>query len=195
MRRANLYVAVWLVGFGVMGFEMVASRMMVPGFGGGIDTWAALIATVLTGLTVGYFAGGALPLKWKTGRRVGALIVAAAFYLALTPVINVRVVHALADSGGATALLVAALVLTFVPVTLLGMFAPCSVDLLARMEERESAGTVAGRLYGVSTLGSVAGTLGTAFVLMPRLGSENIALLLAGMCFAAGALVWGTERY
>ena len=50
MRRLPLYVAVFLVGFAIMGFEMIASRLIVPWFGGGIDTWAALISTVLAGL-------------------------------------------------------------------------------------------------------------------------------------------------
>ena len=85
MRRLPLYVAVFLVGFAIMGFEMIASRLIVPWFGGGIDTWAALISTVLAGLMLGYFAGAALPPQWKTRNRVAAILLAAAFYMALWP--------------------------------------------------------------------------------------------------------------
>jgi predicted membrane-bound spermidine synthase len=195
MRRACLQVAVFLVGFGIMGFEMVASRMMTPWFGGGIDTWAALISTVLTGLMAGYFAGGRLPARWKTERAVSALIVGAAFYMAVVPVLNADVLRGLAlrTGQGAGVLLLSAFLLCFVPVTLLGMFSPCSVDLMVEAGAHQSAGAIAGQLYGISTLGSVFGTLATAFVLIPRLGSDNIALVLAGANFVAGGLVWASR--
>jgi predicted membrane-bound spermidine synthase len=191
-RRLPLYISVFLVGFAVMGFEMMASRLIVPWFGGGIDTWAALISTVLTGLTLGYFAGGALPPRWKTPNRVSALLLIAAFYMALVPLLNGSILRAISDhmGEGATPLLLSAVLVCFLPITLLGMFAPCSVDLMAGLSAQHRPGKIAGQLYGISTLGSVFGTLGTAFALIPSFGSSRIALLLAAMTFAAGALLW-----
>jgi hypothetical protein len=194
-RRVSLYVAVFVLGFVIMGFEMVASRIMIPSFGGGIQTWAALISTMLVALTTGYFSGGALPARWKTARRVGAIVIAAAFYLALVPLINADVLGVLAEQlGGVAALLAASMLLCFVPVTLLGSFSPCSVDLMAEIAPGEHAGAIAGRLYGISTLGSVCGTLGTAFFLIPHMGSANLTFVLAGMAFATGVLLWGMAR-
>jgi predicted membrane-bound spermidine synthase len=192
MRRLTLQAAVFLVGFATMGFEMMASRLIVPWFGGGIDTWAALISTVLTGLTAGYIAGGALPPGWKTQERMAALLIAAAFYMAIVPLLSGSVLRPLAErvTSGAAALLLSAVLVCFVPIVLMGMFAPCSVDLMAGLTSKYSPGEIAGRLYGVSTLGSVCGTLGTAFVLIPAMGSTRIALLLAALAFAAGALLW-----
>lgn len=192
MRRLPLYASVFLVGFAVMGFEMMASRLIVPWFGGGIDTWAALISTVLTGLTLGYFAGAKLPPRWKTPNRIAGVLLTAAFYMASVPLLNGRVLQAISDhmGEGATPLLLSAVLVCFVPITLLGMFAPCSVDLMDRLTPRHGPGEIAGQLYGISTLGSVCGTLGTAFVLIPSIGSARIALLLAAITFAAGALLW-----
>jgi predicted membrane-bound spermidine synthase len=191
-RRLPLYTAVFLVGFAVMGFEMMASRLIVPWFGGGIDTWAALISTVLTGLTLGYFAGAALPPRWKTPNRVSWLLLIAAFYMALVPLLNVSILRAISDhmGEGATPLLLSTTLVCLAPVTLLGMFAPCSVDLMDRLTAGHAPGEIAGQLYGISTLGSVCGTLGTAFTLIPTFGSARITLLLAAITFAAGALLW-----
>jgi hypothetical protein len=191
-----LYVAVFLLGFVIMGFEMVASRIMIPSFGGGIQTWAALISTMLVALATGYFSGGALPGRFKTPRRVSAIVIAAAFYLALVPLINADVLGFLSDKlgGGVTALLASSMLLCFVPVTLLGTFSPCSVDLMAAIEPSRHAGAIAGKLYGISTLGSVCGTLGTAFFLIPHMGSANLTFLLAAIAFATGVLLWGLAR-
>ena len=49
-----------VLGFALMGFEMLGSRYLYPYFGGGINTWASLIATVLVALMLGYLLGGAL---------------------------------------------------------------------------------------------------------------------------------------
>lgn len=191
-RFLPLYAAVFLVGFAIMGFEMMASRLIVPWFGSGIDTWAALISTVLTGLTLGYFAGGALPSQWKTPNRVAGLLLLAAFYMAFVPLLNGSILQAISDRlrEGPASLLLSTVLVCFLPVMLLGMFAPCSVDLMARMAALHGPGEIAGRLYGISTLGSVCGTLGTAFILIPSLGSMRIALVLAAMTFAAGAVLW-----
>ena len=48
------------------------------------------------------------------------------------------------------------------PVTLLGMVSPFAIRLA--LPSVEHAGAVAGRLYGLSTIGSILGTFGAAIV-------------------------------
>jgi hypothetical protein len=55
---------------------------------------------------------------------------------------------------------------------------------------------VAGLVYGVSTIGNVAGTLLTTFILIPSIGSRNITYIFAvtlALC-AALLLVTATQR-
>ena len=66
----GLLAALFVIGFALMGFEMLGSRYLNPYFGGGITTWACLISVVLFAMMVGYFAGGyavdAYPgVEWK----------------------------------------------------------------------------------------------------------------------------------
>ena len=57
--------------------------------------------------------------------------------------------------------LVSALAIMLFPVTLLGMYSPFAIRLLMRSEQ--IPGSVSGTVYGISTAGSILGTLGTRF--------------------------------
>ena len=74
--------------------------------------------------------------------------------------------------------LVAAMAILFFPVTFLGMYSPFAIRLLIR--SAASSGTVSGTVYGISTVGSIVGTLGTTFYLLPSMGSRSLTLLLGG---------------
>ncbi len=52
------------------------------------------------------------------------------------------------------------------------------------------SGRCVARLYGWNTLGGVAGTLGSAFWLMPHLGLRGTATVLASLNLACAALAW-----
>ena len=74
-----------VLGFALMGFEMLGSRYLYPYFGGGINTWASLIATVLVALMLGYLLGGALVDRTMSPRLCGILLVVAGVYLFTIP--------------------------------------------------------------------------------------------------------------
>ena len=78
--------------------------------------------------------------------------------------------------------LYSALAFMFLPVTLLGVYSPFAIRLVLRATRH--SGTVSGTVYGVSTAGSIVGTLGTTFFLIPMIGTRMITLLLgaAGIC-------------
>ncbi|HZV20480.1 MAG TPA: fused MFS/spermidine synthase, partial [Hyphomicrobiales bacterium] len=80
---------------------------------------------------------------------------------------------------GAGAVLLASAALLLVPLTLLGTFSPVAVRLLVR--STAETGRVAGLVYGISTVGNVAGTLVTTFVLIPAMGVRMITYFYAGI--------------
>jgi spermidine synthase len=78
-------------------------------------------------------------------------------------------------------------VLVAVPVTLLGAAAPWAVRLA--VAEVDRSGEIVGRLYAISTAGSLLGTMLSALLLIPVLGTQRTFIVFAlalGLVAAAG---------
>jgi hypothetical protein len=174
-----MYANAFAIGAVLMGFEMLGSRYLYPYFGGGIGTWAGLISMVLCALTLGYFAGGEIVDRRPSARVVAIAVAGAALYLTLIPANADRVMTALLNGigDGPFAILLASAALLLVPMALLGTFSPFAIGLLNRSVGE--TGRVAGLVYGISTVGSVFGTLFTTFALIPAIGSRAITYCYA----------------
>jgi len=181
-----IYVIAFITGGIVMSFEMLGSRYLNPYFGSGIYTWAALISTVLAALTAGYFLGGWLADRTASARVLGASILVASLYLLALPAFSDPLLDLLlADIDDVrVGSLVASLGILFFPVTLLGIYSPFAIRLMLRSPEQ--SGVVSGTVYGVSTAGSIVGTLGTTFFLIPTIGSRAITFTLGAAGLVAG---------
>jgi spermidine synthase len=79
--------------------------------------------------------------------------------------------------GGFAGSLFGVLVLVAVPVTLLGAAAPWAVRLA--VADLDRSGEVVGRLYAISTAGSLLGTMLSALVLIPLLGTQRTFFVFA----------------
>jgi hypothetical protein len=66
--------------------------------------------------------------------------------------------------------LCAALAIMVLPVALLRVYSPFAIRLVLRAAQH--SGTVSGTVHSVSTAGSIAGTLGTTFFLIPTIGTR-----------------------
>src|ERR1051326_3595399 len=184
-----LYAAAFLTGAIVMSFEMLGSRYLAPYFGAGIYTWAALISTVLAALCVGYFLGGLLADRHPSPLVLGTIVAVGSIYLLVLPAFADLLlqffVRAIDDIKLGS--LAASLTIMFFPVTFLGMYSPFAIRLVLRSSQ--NSGFVSGTVYGVSTAGSIVGTLGTTFFLIPLIGSRAITLTLGGLGLGAAPLV------
>ena len=81
------------------------------------------------------------------------------------------------QAGAFVGSLVAVLALVAVPVLLLGTVAPYAIRLSVR--EVGEAGRVSGRLYAISTIGSLVGTFASALLLIPLVGTRRTFLAFA----------------
>ena len=192
--RVLIYAVAFVTGGIVMSFEMLGSRYLNPYFGSGIYTWAALISTVLIALTAGYFLGGALADRTASVAILALTVTLGSLYLLALPSFAqgiLEFVLAGLDDIRAGSLL-AALALMFLPVALLGMYSPFAIRLLLRSAQH--SGSVSGAVYGVSTAGSIVGTLGTTFFLIPTIGSRAITLTLGALGLIAGLALLALAR-
>ncbi len=195
--RANapvIYAVAFVTGAIVMSFEMLGSRYLNPYFGSGIYTWAALISTVLIALTVGYFLGGALADRAPAVAILGLTVLIASVYLLALPAFAETVLEFVLDriDDIRAGSLCAALAVMFFPVMLLGMYSPFAIRLLLR--SAQNSGRVSGTVYGISTAGSIVGTLGTTFFLIPLIGSRAITLTLGALGVLSAFLLLALAR-
>jgi spermidine synthase len=183
-----IYLVAFVTGAIVMSFEMLGSRYLNPYFGSGIYTWASLISTVLGALTVGYFIGGWLADRVPSVTVLGITVMIGSLYMLVLPAFAQpmleRVLAGIDDIRSGS--LLASMAILFFPVTFFGMYSPFAIRLMLRSAAR--SGTVSGAVYGISTVGSIAGTLGTTFFLLPAMGSRTLTLTL-GAIGAASALI------
>ncbi len=187
--RSSLYLATFLMGVAVMAFEMLASRYLNPFFGSSIYTWGGLIGVVLAAMAVGYVVGGRLADKYPSPLVLTALVAPAPIYMALMPLfvdsVSLFVINLIPDIRyGAMA---ASLVLFCPPVALMSAVSPFVVRLL--IESTSQSGRIAGQVTGLSTIGSIVGTLGTVFILVPIMGTRDITFALSLGAFIAALLM------
>jgi len=181
--RRRIEVLAAVVGAASLGAEIAAARLLAPWFGASTIVWANTIATVLVALSVGYWVGGRLADRDPTLAGLSRVVLCAAALLALVPFVAgpfLRIsVDALdrVEAGAFVGSLIAVLVLVAVPVMLLGAVAPYAVRLSVRTVEE--AGRVAGRLYAISTIGSLVGTFLSALALIPLIGTRRTFLAFA----------------
>lgn len=178
-----IYVNAFCLGIVLMSLEMLGSRYLNPYFGSSIYIWASLISTVLLALAVGYFLGGTLADNTPSPFLLGIVVLCAAFYIGLIPVFNnqlcVYIYNILPENRINS--LIASICLLFIPLVLLGIFSPFAIKLI--LAYNSNAGSVAGRIYGISTLGNIFGTLFTTFFLIPFIGTRLITYVLSLLNF------------
>ncbi len=181
-----LELLVFVVGAASLGAEIAAARLMAPFFGASTIVWANTIGVVLVALSVGYWLGGRFADRHPHRRGLCTLVLIASLAVGLIPFVadpflDVSVEALDKVSAGAfIGSLAAVLVLVAPPVMLLGAASPYAIRLAVRSVEE--SGTVAGRMYAISTFGSLVGTFASALLLIPLLGTRRTFLTFALVC-------------
>ncbi len=187
--RFVLETAVFICGALVMVYEIIGSRIVSPFIGTSTYVWTSLIGVILAALSLGYWLGGRM-----ADRKPDVKILASAIFLAggavsVTILVKDVVLSMIASAGAGLELKsVAAAALLFAPASaLLGFVTPYAVKL--RTLSLEDSGKTVGRLYALSTVGSIAGTFAAGFVLIPFVGSTRTLYLIAAMLFGVSLLL------
>lgn len=193
-----LEVIAFVSGAAVMVLEITGSRVLAPYVGTSLFVWTTLIGIIMASLSAGYWWGGRMADREPSFGRLAAILTGAGGFALLTAIGQQPVLGWLRGLDLELRLFaLAATLLLFAPASvLLGMVTPYVARL--KLRSIETAGAHVGRLYAISTAGSIAGTFAAGYFLLAFLGSSRIlyaiAAVLLALSFVAAAQWRTVER-
>ena len=196
-RMPTLELLVFVVGTSTLGAEIAAARLMAPFFGDSTIVWANTIAIVLVALSIGYWFGGRLADRHPHLRGLCLLVLVASLILGLVPIVANPFLSLSVDAFDSVSIgtfagsLFGVLALVAVPVLMLGAVSPWAIRL--KLHAVEDSGEVAGRMYAISTVGSLVGTFLAALLLIPLVGTQRTFLVFALALALVAALGLGVR--
>ncbi|HMM43865.1 MAG TPA: fused MFS/spermidine synthase [Thermomicrobiales bacterium] len=189
--RAYARLGVVLAGVVGLGVELAAERLLAPAFGTTNDLWSIVIGLTFAFLSLGYSVGGRLIDRHPTHRIIAVCLLATGVWTVLLAFGGRAVVDQIQawtfDTGGLRAgLFLSVLLLITVPPFLLGIITPSAIRLV--VPRVGQAGSSAGTIYALGTIGSLVGTFIPVIVLMPRIGVRLTFLSMAAVALLGGAI-------
>jgi spermidine synthase len=194
-----LQTAVFVSGMTALAVELAASRLLGNVFGTSNLVWANIIGLILVYLTAGYFLGGRWADRNPDPKVFYRIMAWAALTTGIVPVVSRPVLLAAAaaveqlEAAVVLGSFGAVLILFSVPVTLMGCISPFAIRLAIR--DIDGAGNISGRLYAISTLGSIIGTFLPVLWLIPAIGTARTFFVFAALLLlTALAGLWQADR-
>ena len=197
---------VFMASFCTMVLELVAGRILAPFIGVSLYTWTSIIGVCLAGISAGNYLGGVLADKAGSRRTLGLILLGGGlFSLIILPLAAMDLTTLLPRQSPVgtqdTWLIVRIVIVTsilFLPPTLiLGMVSPIVIKLA--LTDLRQTGSIAGKIYAFSTVGSIVGTFLTGFYLVSAFGTRaivlGVAVILIGMAFIFGDLLAAAREY
>ena len=182
LRQARLLV--FTTSAAVLVLEILAGRLVAPHVGVSLETFTAIIGTVLAGIAVGNTVGGQLADRHPPIRLIGpALVIGGSLAWLSLPVVAL-----LGPEIGNGPLAVVALALFgfTAPAAVLSAISPMVAKL--RLDDLDRTGEVVGTLSAAGTLGALVGTFLTGFVLVAWIPTRLIVILVG-----AALVLWGLQ--
>ena len=171
------YIVVFTASACILVIEIVAGRILAPVIGVSLYTWTSIIGIVLAGISLGNYLGGRIA-DWRPDPTTLGLILLAGGVSSLAILPIFALVSDLFDSVPILPRIVLIVTSLFIaPSIILGMVTPVVIKL--ELKDLEQTGNVVGRIYALSTAGSILGTFLTGFVLIQWWGTRTILVVVA----------------
>jgi spermidine synthase len=175
--RSALLLTAFISGFCILGLELLGFRIFAPTFGYSTYVSAGIVGSVLFVLSIGYMLGGSLADRYPNPALLYKIILAAGIYLFPMLLLYKKIMDfAFQNLGTIAGSVTAALLIYAVPMILLSMVGPFVIKLLAMQTD---VGRTAGKVFFISTIGSLLGTFLTPLVLIYFFGSHVTFIILS----------------
>ncbi|MDX1658879.1 MAG: fused MFS/spermidine synthase [Nitriliruptorales bacterium] len=187
MPTALAATIVFVASAAVLVLEILAGRLLAPYVGITLESFTAIIGTVLAGIATGNWLGGRLADRYEPRSLLGPMLVLGGALAFLTiPVVDGLAAGARVADPGTIVLLAASGF--FAPAMVLSGVTPTVVKI--QLGSLEETGRVVGRLSAIATAGAIAGTFVTGFVLVAAFPTRATIRLLAAGLALGGVLLW-----
>lgn len=183
-----LGVFVFLGGFTMMAFEIMAARLVSPFLGSSLQTWTAVIAAVLLGIVAGSRLGGYLADRFHHARLLGWLLAFSGLFAALAYLVAFTIGPILSASTLPLPLLTLIFCVSvfFPPAAISASITPVAVRV--GLDSLDRTGRVYGMLGAWNSAGSILGTYLTGFVFQAYFSTRQVWFLLAILLMIVGCV-------
>ena len=194
-----LHAIIFVTGGAILALELLASRILTPYFGVSLYIWSGILSITLVSLAAGYWQGGRLaagkrnhaPAPEKLAYLFARMPAVAAIAIVAACLVYPYLFHRLAQFDLVAGAFIACGVLLIVPLYVTSAMNPLLVAILLRQSagRGDLADAGAGHVFFISTIGSVAGVIVTAFGLIPNLSNFAAVLVVAAVLAAMPLIV------
>lgn len=193
-----LQIIIFISGGAILALELLASRIMTPYFGVSLYIWTGILSITLIALATGYWFGGRLANTRKAGAPqllewFGLMPAIAALFIVSACLVYPFAFAPLAGWSVVAGAFAACVILLAAPLVAASAMNPLLVAIHRNANASGDGG--AGQVFFISTIGSVAGVLATAFGLIPYVSNFDAVLIVAAVMAALGlAAGWGAPK-
>ncbi|NND14647.1 MAG: fused MFS/spermidine synthase, partial [Acidimicrobiia bacterium] len=167
----------------ILVLEIMAGRLMAPFTGVTLESFTAIIGTVLAGISLGSWAGGRMADTYDPARLIGPAFLLGGILAMLSGPLIQWLGPPLRGGTSLNAVVLAGLAF-FVPAMVLSGITPMVIKL--RLADLDDTGKVVGRMSAFGTAGAIAGTFITGFLLVAAFPSRFVLLGLGGVLILLG---------
>ena len=202
-RHHFLLLITFVSGFSIMAMEISASRLLAPYFGTSLFVWTNIIGIVLIALSIGYYVGGKLAdKKPKLDILLKLIFSAGILFLIIPYIIKPLVSFAdlnLIDAQPATFVifissLLIITILFAIPLFLLGIVSPFIIKLYS-ISQHEKIGELSGKIFAISTVGSILGTFLPTLFFIPVIGTKATINIFAILLILLGSFGFSKNKF
>lgn len=186
-KKIRLEIVVFLSGSSLMILEIVGSRVLSPYIGTSTAVWTILIGVILGFLSLGYYIGGKYSDNKVNLEILSNILLCSAFSILLLIIINKPLLSFFAENVrlySFITILFSSVLLFSLPSFLFGLISPYAAKL--KLITLKKSGDTIGKLYAISTIGSIVGTFAAGFLLIPFLGTfKTLSLITIILIFTS----------
>lgn len=177
---------VFFTSFVVLVLEILGSRLLAPFIGVTLQTYTAVIGTILTGISLGTWFGGSLADRYEPRRILGPIILGGGIFVLLTVPVA-RWLGPELGTRGAFAIIGLSFLTLFLPAAVLSAVNPTIVKI--QLSSLQRTGRTVGQLSALATAGAITGTFATGFVLVATFPIAPVIAVAGGSLVIVGGFI------